>query len=175
MNAWYALRASSISPRLRPGGPPDGLDMPGQNEPLRRLMRGGPGWTYRAPAGRTLSGLVGVAALVAGGRLGREHSRVLWTTAVLPDIALLYGIGAAPTFERLPSHAVRPYNVLHSPAVPAALLTLAALTRSRRTAVAGLGWLGHIGVDRALVMIPDGAEVNETLELLDRYTNFLAR
>ena len=32
-----------------------------------------------------------------------------------------------------------------------------------------------IGVDRALVMIPDGAEVNETLELLDRYTDFLAR
>ena len=107
------------------------------------------GWSYRAPAGRTLSGLVGVAALVAGARVGGRRSRVLWTTAVLPDIALLYGIGAAPTFERLPSHAVRPYNVLHSPAVPAALLTLAALTRSRRTAVAGLGWLGHLGVDRA--------------------------
>ncbi|MFF3458219.1 DUF4260 family protein [Streptomyces sp. NPDC002730] len=107
------------------------------------------GWTYHAPAGRTLSGVVGVAALVAGARLGGARSRVLRTTAVLPDIALLYGIAAAPAFERLPSYAVRPYNVLHSPAVPAALLTLAALTRSRRFAVAGLGWLGHIAVDRA--------------------------
>ncbi|MFK4221528.1 DUF4260 family protein [Streptomyces sp. NPDC019890] len=113
------------------------------------MRRGGSGWSYRAPAGRTLSGLVGVAALVAGARIGGGRSRVLWTTAVLPDIALLYGIEAAPTFERLPRYAVRPYNVLHSPVVPAALLTLAALTHSRRTAVAGLGWLGHIGVDRA--------------------------
>jgi probable F420-dependent oxidoreductase len=32
-----------------------------------------------------------------------------------------------------------------------------------------------IGVDRALVMVPDGAEANETLELLDRYTGYLAR
>ena len=32
-----------------------------------------------------------------------------------------------------------------------------------------------IGVDRALVMVPDGAGENETLELLDRYTGFLAR
>jgi uncharacterized protein DUF4260 len=107
------------------------------------------GWTYHAPAGRTLSGVVGVAALVAGARIGGGRSRVLWTTAVLPDIALLYGIEAAPDFERLPGYAVRPYNILHSPAVPAALLTLAAVTRSRRTAVAGLGWLGHIAVDRA--------------------------
>ncbi|MFI1395444.1 DUF4260 family protein [Streptomyces sp. NPDC020681] len=107
------------------------------------------GWSYHHPVGRALSGTVGVAALVAGARLGGVRSRVLWTTAVLPDVALLYGIAAAPDFERLPGYAVRPYNVLHSPAVPAALLTLAAVTGSRTAAVAGLGWLGHIGVDRA--------------------------
>jgi hypothetical protein len=107
------------------------------------------GWTYHDPVGRALSGAVGAAALVTGARVGGARSRVLWTTAVLPDIALLYGIEAAPDFERLPGYAVRPYNILHSPAVPAALLTLAAVTRSRRTAVAGLGWLGHIAVDRA--------------------------
>ncbi|WP_309227893.1 DUF4260 family protein, partial [Streptomyces lunaelactis] len=108
-----------------------------------------PGGPSPAPAGRALSGGIGIAALVTGARLGGARSRVLWTTAVLPDIALLYGIAAAPGFERLPPYAVRPYNVLHSPAVPAVLLTLAAVTRSRRTAVAGLGWLGHIAVDRA--------------------------
>jgi probable F420-dependent oxidoreductase len=32
-----------------------------------------------------------------------------------------------------------------------------------------------IGVDRALVMVPDGAQEKETLELLDHYTGFLAR
>ena len=32
-----------------------------------------------------------------------------------------------------------------------------------------------IGVDRALVMVPDGAGENEALELLDRYTGYLAR
>ncbi|MFD4141052.1 MULTISPECIES: DUF4260 family protein [unclassified Streptomyces] len=107
------------------------------------------GWTYHAPAGRALSGVVGVAALVAGARLGGRRNKVLWTAAVLPDVALLYAIAAAPDFERLPRYAVRPYNVLHSPAVPATLLSFAAVTRSRTTAVAGLGWLAHIAVDRA--------------------------
>lgn len=32
-----------------------------------------------------------------------------------------------------------------------------------------------IGVDRALVMVPDGAEEKDTLELLDRYTSFPAQ
>lgn len=122
-----------------------------------RLFRG-PGWTYHDPAGRVLSCAVGLTALVAGATLGGARSRVLWTTALLPDIALLYGIAAAPGFERLPLYAVRPYNVLHSPAVPAALFALAAVTRSRRTAVAGLGWLGHIGVDRGFGYGPRRAD-----------------
>ncbi|MQY11656.1 hypothetical protein SRB5_17750 [Streptomyces sp. RB5] len=116
------------------------------------------GWTYRAPAGRALSGLVGAAALAAGVAVGGRRSRVLWTTAVLPDVALLYGIAGAPTFETLPVYAVRPYNVLHSPAVPAALLTLAGATGSRRVTVAGLGWLAHIAVDRAFGYGPRNAD-----------------
>ncbi|MEV6398574.1 DUF4260 family protein [Streptomyces sp. NPDC051907] len=107
------------------------------------------GWTYRHPVGRAVSGAVGLLALGAGARVGGRRSRALWTAAVLPDVALLYGISAAPAFERLPAYAVRPYNVLHSPAVPVALFALAAVAGSRRTAVAGLGWLGHIAVDRA--------------------------
>ncbi|MFF3323715.1 DUF4260 family protein [Streptomyces sp. NPDC002889] len=110
---------------------------------------GGLRWTYHAPAGRALSAAVGVAALATGARLGGRRSKLLWTTAVLPDIALLYGITAAPDFERLPPYAVRPYNVLHSPAIPATLLAFAAATRNRPPAVAGLGWLAHIAVDRA--------------------------
>ncbi|MDH2390781.1 DUF4260 family protein [Streptomyces sp. HNM0663] len=106
-------------------------------------------WTYRAPLGRAVSGLIGATALAAGVHVAGARSRTLWTCAVLPDVALLYGIAAAPTFERLPRYAVRPYNALHSPAVPAALFAAAAVTRSRATATAALGWLAHIAVDRA--------------------------
>lgn len=105
---------------------------------------------HRDPLKRAVSGVAGVAALAAAARLGHgRRDRLLWTCAVAPDTALLIGISAAPAFERLPSYAVRPYNVLHSPAIPAGLLAAAVLTRRSRPAVAGLAWLGHIGVDRA--------------------------
>lgn len=114
-----------------------------------RTERRARGWTYHAPAGRALSAAVGAGALAAGIKAGGVRSGVLWTTAVLPDVALLYGIAAAPTFQRLPAYAVTPYNVLHSPAVPALLFAVAAGARSRTVTVAALGWLAHIGADRA--------------------------
>jgi hypothetical protein len=108
------------------------------------------GWTFRAPAGRATSALVGVAALAAARAIGGPRSRTLWVCAVVPDVALLIGIAAAPTaWQQLPPYAIRPYNVLHSPAVPAGLLLTAAATRHRGTTVAGLAWLAHIAVDRA--------------------------
>lgn len=116
-------------------------------------------WGHRSPVGRSVSAVVGVGALAAAVRVGGGRSRVLWTCAVAPDVGLLVGIASAPTFERLPAYAVRPYNVLHSPAVPAALLAAAVVTRRRGLAVAGLAWLGHIGVDRGFgygKRTPDG-------------------
>ncbi|WP_405803209.1 DUF4260 family protein [Streptomyces sp. NBC_01187] len=107
------------------------------------------GWTWRHPTGRTLSAAVGVAALCAGARAGGSRSRLLWTCALLPDAALLYGIASAPTFDPLPRYAVRPYNVLHSPGIPLVLLGAARPLRSRELCAAGCGWLAHIGVDRA--------------------------
>ncbi|MGP3977394.1 DUF4260 family protein [Streptomyces sp. 8N114] len=107
------------------------------------------GWTWHTPWGRALSGAVGVTALYAGARLGGPRNRVLWTCAVLPDIALLYGAASAPTFDPLPPYAVRPYNVLHSPGVPLALFGAARTLGSRRLTVAACGWLAHIAVDRA--------------------------
>lgn len=106
-------------------------------------------WAHRHPAGRAVSLAVGLSALGGAVALGGRRDKVLWFCAVAPDTALLLGIAGAPTWHRMPSYAVRPYNLLHSPAVPAVLLTAAALTGRRRLAVAGLAWLGHIGWDRA--------------------------
>jgi hypothetical protein len=109
-----------------------------------------------------VSGAVGAAALGAGARVGGVGSRTLWTCAVLPDAALLYGIASAPSFDPLPRYAVLPYNLLHSPGVPLVLLGTARLLRSRGLCVAGLGWLGHIAVDHAWgygPRHPDGSRV----------------
>ncbi|CAM3034931.1 DUF4260 family protein [Streptomyces albus] len=121
-------------------------------------MRRRTAWTYRTPWGRTLSATAGLAALYAGVRLGGPRDRLLWTCAVLPDVALLYGAASAPTFDPLPRYAVRPYNVLHSPGVPLVLLGAARAVRSRRPAVAACGWLAHIAVDRAWGYGPRAAD-----------------
>jgi hypothetical protein len=116
------------------------------------------GWTYRTPTGRATSALVGVAALSAARAVAGPRSGTLWVCAVVPDVALLIGIAAAPTWKQLPPYAIRPYNTLHSPVVPAALLLAAAATRHRGTTVAGLAWLAHIAVDRAFGYGPRDAE-----------------
>jgi D-alanyl-D-alanine dipeptidase len=117
-----------------------------------------PGWTYRTPAGRATSALTGVAALAAARAVAGPRSRTLRVCAVVPDVALLIGIAAAPTWKQLPPYAIRPYNTLHSPAVPAALLLTAAVARHRGTTVAGLAWLAHIAIDRAFGYGPRDAE-----------------
>ncbi|MEU3462672.1 DUF4260 family protein [Streptomyces sp. NPDC006733] len=118
--------------------------------PATARWSGAPGsWAHRHPAGRAVSLAVGLGALGGALALGGRRDRLLWFCAAAPDSALLLGIAGAPTWNRMPSYAVRPYNVLHSPAVPAVLLTAAALTGRRRLAVAGLAWLGHVGWDRA--------------------------
>lgn len=146
-------RLRLVPPRTRvddlegPEGPPEDERRGGPRDGAPASWKD-PRWGHRSPAGRIVSAVVGAGALAAAVRLGGSRSRLLWTCAVAPDTALLVGIAAAPSFERLPPYAVRPYNVLHSPAVPAALLAAAAVTRRRGLAVAGLAWLGHIGVDR---------------------------
>ncbi|WP_431983481.1 DUF4260 family protein [Streptomyces qinglanensis] len=120
------------------------------------------GWTWRTPRGRILSGTVGAVALYTGVRLGGPRSRVLWTSAVLPDLALLHGIAAAPAFDPLPRYAVRSYNLLHSPGVPLLLLGTARALGSRPLRVAACGWLAHIAVDRAFGYGPrarDGSRI----------------
>lgn len=106
-------------------------------------------WSHRHPVGRAVSLGIGVAALTTAVRLGGARNRLLWTCAVAPDVALLIGIRSAPTWQTLPSYAIGPYNTLHAPALPAALLGAGAVARHRQTTVAALAWLAHIAVDRA--------------------------
>ncbi|MDJ0341801.1 DUF4260 family protein [Streptomyces sp. H10-C2] len=140
-----------LNPGGRPG-PPAAYTVP--RDPLPAAAprwSGDPAtWGHRHPAGRAVSLVVGLGALGAAVALGGARDKVVWICAVAPDTALLIGIAGAPTWHRMPSYAVRPYNLLHSPAVPAVLLAAAALTGRRRLTVAGLAWLGHIGWDRAL-------------------------
>ena len=71
--------------------------------------------------------------------------------AVLPDVALLLAIGGTMAHGQLPARAVPAYNVLHHPAVPAALLVLAASgALGRYWLVAALAWAAHIAIDRGV-------------------------
>ena len=71
--------------------------------------------------------------------------------AVLPDVALLLAIGGSMAHGQLPPRAVPAYNLLHHPAVPAALLALAASgVLGRYWLVASLAWAAHIAIDRGV-------------------------
>ncbi|MEV4441656.1 DUF4260 domain-containing protein, partial [Streptomyces sp. NPDC049577] len=62
-----------------------------------------PRFLHRHPAGRALSLAVGLGALAAALKTGGRHGRrTVWTAALAPDVALLIGIRAAPTWDRLP-------------------------------------------------------------------------
>jgi hypothetical protein len=124
-----------------------------------RSTAGARTWFHRHPAGRAVSLAVAVGAFRTAYRLGHgRRDPLLWTCAVAPDVALLIGIAAAPTWQRLPRYAVAPYNALHSPAVPAALLAAAAARRNPRLTVAGLAWLAHLAWDRACGYGPRDAD-----------------
>src|SRR5688572_193180 len=89
------------------------------------------------PAAPVARGAVRPAYLVAGVLLlaAAVTAAVTQETGVssvllfllLPDVALLVGIGAGPHQPgQLPRRAVPAYNLLHSPAVPVAMLLVAA-------------------------------------------------
>jgi predicted acyltransferase len=89
--------------------------------------------------------------------------------AVLPDLAFLVGIGQPHERGQLPSRAVPAYNLAHRPLVALAVIALALagllaarllkqapaeFEAARRIPlvvyVAGVTWLAHIALDRAL-------------------------
>jgi hypothetical protein len=71
--------------------------------------------------------------------------------ALLPDAALLLAIGQTAERGQLPSRAVPAYNLMHHPAVPLALLALAAAgVFGHYWLVAALAWSAHIAIDRGV-------------------------
>ncbi len=68
-----------------------------------------------------------------------------------PDLSFLAALGQAPDAPgRMPHRAVVPYNAVHHPAGPAALLALAAIAVSAPAAVLAISWASHIVWDRAV-------------------------
>ncbi len=98
--------------------------------------------------------------LVAGAALGAAAVTlaVIWGTGVssvlvfivLPDVTLLLALGGQGVQQgQLPARAVPGYNLMHHPAVPAAVLALAAVGLvGGYWVVAALAWGAHIGIDR---------------------------
>jgi hypothetical protein len=100
--------------------------------------------------GHLVAGLLLLAAaVVAAAVLDTGASSVL-LFAVLPDIALLAGIGGAHQPGQLPRRAVPAYNLLHSPAVPAVLMLAAVAGLGTYWLVAATTWAAHIALDRGL-------------------------
>ena len=69
--------------------------------------------------------------------------------ALLPDIALLMGIGGRHEPGQLPRRAVPAYNLLHHPVMPLAVATVA-LAGGGYWLVAATAWAAHIAVDRGV-------------------------
>ena len=102
-----------------------------------------PSWATVARAARRTGWLgAGLAALVFGGLEVANHGpwalAGLITFAIAPDLTFLKGLGQASQMQpgQLPPAAVPWYNAAHRPWVP--------------LFAAGLGWLAHIALDRAM-------------------------
>jgi hypothetical protein len=118
--------------------------------------------TWRRPLGRAVSAGIGLGALAAAIALGGAVTPTFWAGLLGPDAAFLVTLrrrDQPPPRGALPEDAVGLYNVLHDVEGPTLALLLAALTASQPLLVGGLGWLAHIGLDRALgfgLRRPDG-------------------
>jgi hypothetical protein len=73
----------------------------------------------------------------------------LWAFLVLPDVALLFGVGRGLERGQLHPRAVPAYNVLHMLYGPAAL-AVASVWLGEAWLVGALAWAAHIALDRAV-------------------------
>ncbi len=75
----------------------------------------------------------------------------VWLFLALPDVVLLYGMGRGMERGRLRPSAVPWYNALHQPWPPLALaLSAFLLLGGGPWLAAGLAWLAHVAMDRAV-------------------------
>ncbi|GGU99126.1 MULTISPECIES: DUF4260 family protein [Streptomycetaceae] len=117
-------------------------------------------WTWRHPVGRVLSAGLGLGALALGAALGGLTTWTYWVALLAPDTALFYDLAnAGPEMGQLSPKAARLYNLLHHPALPAAVITLGVTTFGQPLVVGGLAWLAHVALDRSFgygKRLPDG-------------------
>jgi hypothetical protein len=100
------------------------------------------------PAARFGWALLAAAAL-AGAVLLAAGAWQIWVALVLPDIALVAGVGRGLERGQLHPRAVPLYNALHRLVGPA-LLALASIWLGTPWLAAALAWLAHIAIDRAV-------------------------
>ena len=101
---------------------------------------------------------LGLAALAFGGVEVANHGpwalALLITFLIAPDLTFLVGIGQARQLQpgQLQPAAVPWYNAAHRPWVPLLLLVAYAVSPLTWAPLfaAGLGWLAHIAIDRAV-------------------------
>ena len=114
--------------------------------------------TVRAPVGRgavrpasLVAGVLLLAAAVVAASVENTGVSSVLLFVVLPDVALLVGIGVRHEPGQLPRRAVPAYNLLHSPAVPVAIFVVAATgVLGAYWLVAATTWAAHIAMDRGL-------------------------
>jgi hypothetical protein len=110
-------------------------------------------------AGRRAGWLgLGLAALAFGGLEVANHGpwalALLIAFAIAPDLTFLVGLGQARQLQpgQLPPAAVPWYNAAHRVWGPAAVLVIFTVTPLSWAPLfaAGLGWLAHVAIDRAM-------------------------
>jgi hypothetical protein len=123
--------------------------------PTTRLTLRRPGWFL-------LGALVTAFAIFEVVKHGLGLGPIL-VFALLPDLAMLAGIGQPHQKGQMPARAVPLYNLTHNPLLPISLLVVVSLGIFKPLDlfwfVGGLTWLAHIAFDRALgygPRTPDG-------------------
>jgi Domain of unknown function (DUF4260) len=104
------------------------------------------------PHSRLVFAAVAVSSMTAGTTLVASVNTGIWQLvvfAVLPDVAILAGIGRGLARGQLHPRAVPLYNALHRWFGPAALAAATPLMGAAWL-IAALGWTFHISFDRAV-------------------------
>jgi hypothetical protein len=90
----------------------------------------------------------GVALVQVAGQAGGAAIAAGAAMAVLPDLALLYGIGPGLAKGQIAPRAVPFYNAVHLVWGPLAATGLGLLLGEPVLLAAGLGWALHVAMDR---------------------------
>ena len=100
-------------------------------------------------------GPLGIASAVIAAMIGSPWVLLAW---LVPDLALVAGMGPGLQPGRLHPRAVPAYNALHSLLGPIAVAAAGALLSVEVLAI-GLVWLSHVLMDRSIgygLRTPDG-------------------